>query len=112
MSAGGTVIRIIDFPPEPEDKEELARMFDASFGQLFSDAHQEGNPHQHPGVHQTDTVDYALVISGEICAIMDKVETVLKAGDVLIQRDTNHAWANRSGQPCRMAFVLIDGKSA
>ncbi len=109
--AGGTVIRVIDFPPEPEDKEELARMLKASFGQLFSDAHQEGDPKQHPGMHQTDTIDYALVMSGEILAILDEEETVLKAGDVLIQRGTNHAWANRSGKPCRVAFVLIDGKA-
>lgn len=109
--AGGTVIRIIDFPPEPRDKEELDRMLKASFGQLFSDAHQDGDPKQHPGMHQTDTIDYALVMSGEIHALMDKEETVLKAGDVLIQRGTNHAWSNRSDQPCRVAFVLIDGKS-
>ncbi len=109
---GGTVVRIIDFPPEPKDEEELNRQLKASFGQLFSDANQEGDPNQHPGMHQTDTIDYAMVISGEICAIMDKAETVLKAGDVLVQRGTNHAWANRSDQACRIAFVLIDANSA
>ena len=108
---GGTVIRIIDIPPEPEDKEELARQLAASFSQLFSDAHQDNEPNQHPGMHQTDTVDYALVMSGEIHAVMDEEETLLKAGDVLIQRGTNHAWVNRSGATCRIAFVLIDGKS-
>ena len=49
-------------------------------------------------------------MSGEIYAIMDEGETLLKAGDVLIQRGTNHAWSNRSDDFCRIAFVLIDGK--
>ena len=47
---------------------------------------------------------------GELVAIMDEEETVLRAGDVLIQRGTNHAWSNRSGQPARIAFILIDAK--
>ena len=106
----GTVLRIIEFPPEPKDPEELDRQLKASFGQLFSDAHQENSPKLHPGMHQTDTVDYAIIIAGEIVAIMDKGETLLKAGDVLVQRGTNHAWANRSDEPCRIAFVLIDAK--
>jgi uncharacterized cupin superfamily protein len=55
-------------------------------------------------------VDYAIVLHGEIYARMDEGETLMRAGDVLIQRGTNHAWANRSDDVCRIAFVLIDGK--
>jgi uncharacterized cupin superfamily protein len=62
-------------------------------------------------MHRTSTVDYALMLEGELVAIMDKDETVLRAGDVLIQRGTNHAWANRSGKPARIAFILVDGKA-
>ena len=62
-------------------------------------------------MHRTETVDYAIVLSGEIVAIMDEGETLLHAGDVLIQRGTNHAWANRSQAPARVAFVLIDGSA-
>ncbi len=62
-------------------------------------------------MHKTDTVDYAIVMSGEIVAVMDDGETLLKAGDVLIQRGTNHAWSNRSDAFCRIAFVLIDGRN-
>ena len=62
-------------------------------------------------MHKTETVDYAIILSGEITAVMDEGETVMRAGDILIQRGTNHAWANRSGEPCRIAFVLIDGRS-
>ena len=58
----------------------------------------------------TDSVDYAIVLMGELVAIMDDDETVMRAGDILIQRGTNHAWANRSGKMCRIAFILIDGK--
>jgi uncharacterized cupin superfamily protein len=61
-------------------------------------------------MHKTETVDYAIVLAGEITAVMDDGETVLKAGDILVQRGTNHGWANRSGKPCRIAFVLIDGR--
>ena len=106
----GTVVRIIDYPPEPKDPVERDRMARASFATLFPDAthHAEGGPH--PGMHETETIDYALVMSGEIYAIMDEGETLLKAGDVLIQRGTNHAWSNRSDDFCRIAFVLIDGK--
>ena len=55
-------------------------------------------------------VDYAIVLMGELVAIMDEDETVMRAGDILVQRGTNHAWANRSGRMCRIAFILIDGK--
>ena len=51
---------------------------------------------RHPGFHKTDTIDYAIVLSGEIYALMDEGEVLLKAGDVLIQRGTNHAWSNRT----------------
>jgi quercetin dioxygenase-like cupin family protein len=61
-------------------------------------------------MHRTESVDYGIVISGEITLVLDKGETLLKQGDVVIQRGTNHAWANKSGKPCRMLFILVDGK--
>jgi mannose-6-phosphate isomerase-like protein (cupin superfamily) len=105
---GGSVIRVIDVPPEPDSAEELAAMMKASFGQLFDDADRSHNQSVHPGMHQTGTVDYAIVLAGEIYAVMDAEESLLKAGDILIQRGTNHAWSNRSGALCRLAFILID----
>ena len=107
--AGGTVLRIIDFPPEPKDPQELKRMLAATFGNMYRDAQHAPRNNEHPGMHRTDTVDYALVLEGEMVAIMDKDKTLLRAGDVLIQRGTNHAWANRSGKAARIAFVLVDG---
>ncbi len=61
-------------------------------------------------MHRTETIDYAIVLSGEITMVMDDVDVHLKAGDVLAQCGTNHAWSNRSNAPCVVAFVLIDGE--
>ena len=59
-------------------------------------------------MHETDTIDYAIVLSGEVYAIMEKGEKLMRTGDVLIQRGTNHAWSNRSDTMCRIAFVLVE----
>jgi uncharacterized cupin superfamily protein len=61
-------------------------------------------------MHRTQSVDYALVLEGEITLVLDEEDVVMRAGDFLVERGTNHAWANRSGQPCRILFVLIDGQ--
>jgi mannose-6-phosphate isomerase-like protein (cupin superfamily) len=106
---GGTILRIIDFPPEPSDRDELERMLDSTFGGIYKDAAHDKRPGVHPGMHCTETVDYAIVLEGEIYAVMEEEETLMRAGDVLIQRGTNHAWANRSDKTARIAFVLIDG---
>jgi mannose-6-phosphate isomerase-like protein (cupin superfamily) len=105
----GTILRIIDFPPEPQDASELKRQIDSTFGGIYKDALHDHRPGKHPGMHRTETVDYAIVLEGEIWAVMDEGETLLRAGDVLIQRGTNHAWANRSQETARIAFVLMDG---
>ena len=66
-----------------------------------------------PGVvspmHRTQSVDYGIVLSGEVVLVLEDSETVLRAGDVVVQRGTNHRWENRSGQTARMAFILVDG---
>ena len=65
-------------------------------------------PGNHPHMHRTETIDYVIVIEGEIEMDMDDSTVKLKAGDVMVQRGTNHAWANRSDKRARVAFVLID----
>lgn len=107
---GGTVVRIIEWPAEPEDPAELKRLMDKTFAAMFPDAHRDVKPGEHPGMHTTDTVDYAIVLEGEIVAIMDEGETLMRQGDVLIQRGTAHAWANRSGKAVKLAFILVDSK--
>ncbi len=108
----GTRIRFVDIPPDTEDflKHGAARMKDAfsQVGDVHASTVRPDSPH--PLMHRTETVDYGIVISGEITLVLDKGEANLKAGDVVIQRGTNHAWANRSGQPCRMLFMLVDGQ--
>jgi quercetin dioxygenase-like cupin family protein len=63
-----------------------------------------------PRVHRTDSIDYAVVMSGEIDMELDDSVVHLKAGDVLVQRGTIHNWINRGTQPCVIAFILIDAK--
>src|SRR5262252_10324781 len=92
----GTVLRIIHYPP---DKERLAALVQeraaGDDGSGHISALDRGSP-RHPGFHKTNSTDYAIVLSGEIFAMMDDGEVKLAAGDVLIQRGTNHAWSNRS----------------
>lgn len=107
---GGTVLRVIDFPPHPKDPEERRRQAAATFEAVYPDAKHQPNNDRDVGMHITDTVDYAIVLQGEITAIMENGETVLKAGDVLVQRGTNHAWANNTDEIARVAFVLIDAR--
>jgi hypothetical protein len=107
---GGTILRIIDFPPEPNDPAKLKDILNATFSGIYKDALHDTRLGKHPGMHRTQTLDYAIVLEGEIWAVMDEGETLMRAGDVLIQRGTNHAWANRSKSTARIAFVLIDGR--
>jgi uncharacterized cupin superfamily protein len=66
---------------------------------------------RHANTHRTRTIDYAIVLDGEIDMLLDDSEVHVKAGDVLVQQGTNHAWVNNSGKPCRIAFILIDSKT-
>jgi quercetin dioxygenase-like cupin family protein len=61
-------------------------------------------------MHKTSTVDYAIVLKGEIHAVMEKGETLLRAGDVLVQRGTNHSWSVRGSEPALVAFILVSAK--
>ncbi len=108
----GTRFRFVDIPP---DTEEFLRRGAEKMGSAFAeigDAHastvKADSPH--PLMHRTESIDYGVVIAGEITLILDKGEASLRAGDVVIQRGTNHAWANRSGKTCRMLFILVDGR--
>jgi mannose-6-phosphate isomerase-like protein (cupin superfamily) len=109
---GGTRLRIIDFPPESAAIRQLtADGASAAFAQMGDAAAagtHSGAPH--PLMHRTQTVDYGIVLEGELTMIMDRGETTVRAGDIVVQRGTNHAWSNRSGANCRVAFVLIDGQ--
>ena len=100
---GGTILRIVDFLP-------ASRVTPAPARTMSGVHHTDDRSARYPGFHMTDTIDYALVLEGEVYAVLDEAETLLRAGDVLIQRGTFHAWDNRSDKVCRIAFVLIDAE--
>ncbi len=108
----GVKIRISELPPEPEEfrtiTPEKAREFFKAGGHESSSTFGKGG--RHPFMHRTESIDYAVVLEGEITMLLDDQDIVLKAGDVVIQRGTNHAWSNRSGKTVRMLYILIDGK--
>ncbi len=105
--AGGSVFRTVEF--EPEDPKILATLDGrAAFAEMGAAANIVENA-RHPFMHRTDSVDYAIIMTGEIYMLLDDEDVLLKAGDVVVQRGTNHAWSNRGTQTCIIAFVLVDG---
>ncbi len=113
----GTVFRLIEFPPESQieqvDDETAKKAFE-EYGAKGALQHGENNTekstNKHAFMHRTETVDYAICLSGEMTMLLDDSEVIMKPGDVMVQRGTNHAWANRGKEYCTMAFILIDGK--
>ena len=99
----GTIFRVVDFPPDSVWKHGADPA--AAFAALHA-RHAADPTSRDPAMHKTASVDYAMVLDGEIWAVMDTDERLMKAGDVLIQRGTNHAWSNRTERHCRMMFVL------
>jgi hypothetical protein len=100
----GTILRIVEFPPDAawRGRTDGRAGFDSIGAAHAQDAHSAD-----PMMHTTATVDYIIVLKGEIYAIMDRGETLLKAGDVLVQRGTNHSWSVRGDEPCIIAAVLV-----
>ena len=104
----GSIFRIVDFAPAaphtaPVDHNQIL----ISMG---IDPATQGYA-RHANTHRTRTIDYAIVLDGEIDMLLDDAEIRVKTGDVLVQQATNHAWVNNGTKPCRIAFILIDGKT-
>jgi mannose-6-phosphate isomerase-like protein (cupin superfamily) len=108
----GTVIRVAEWAPEPKAIRELtpeaAREIFKAMGNENASMHGRGG--RHPIMHRTETIDYAVILEGELTMILDDEDVVLKQGDIVVQRGTSHSWANRSGKPCKILFVLLDGE--
>ena len=104
----GTIFRVVEFPPDAQ----IAGTFDRekAFEAIGASEALDPDGSRHPGMHRTHSVDYAIVLSGEIWAVMDVGETLLRSGDCLVQRGTNHAWSNRSNSACLVAFILVGAK--
>lgn len=103
---GGSAFRVVEF--EPEDPEVIKTLDGkTAFAEMgASDCIVEDA--RHPFMHRTNSVDYAVILSGEITMMLDDSDVHLKAGDVVVQRGTNHAWSNQGKETCLIAFVLVD----
>jgi len=101
----GSIFRVVDFPPEAEtgSVDNAAMLKEMGLSGVRADP-------RHATMHRTRSVDYAVVLSGEIDMLLDDSEVHLKAGDVIVQRGTSHAWVNRGKDSCRIAFVLVDAE--
>jgi len=105
----GTAIRVVEFPPlDPAAETKMDPNFMMKV--VGDHAPARGLPVKHPLMHRTRTVDYAVILSGEIDMMLDDATVHVKAGDVVIQQATNHAWINHGKEPCRVLFVLMDSK--
>jgi len=104
---GGLIARLVGIPPTTTDamaaEDDAAAVFEQMGG---ADARLTHSP-QHAGMHRTPTVDLIYVVSGEVYAVLDEGEKLLKAGDLLVQRGTTHAWTNRTDQTAYLFAVLI-----
>ena len=104
---GGTIFRVADFPPDSA-YDGVGK--DGLFADIGGDEARDGAAHssdRHFWFHKTDSIDFAVVLEGEIWLLLDEGECLITTGDVIVQRGTAHAWSNRSGKPCRMAFLLL-----
>jgi hypothetical protein len=103
----GTILRIVEFPPDSAWRGGT----DGKDGfKSIGAGHAQDRHSADPMMHKTSTVDYIIVLKGEIYAIMETGEKLLKAGDILVQRGTNHSWSVRTSEPCIVAAVLVSAK--
>ena len=108
--AGGSVCRVVTFPPDADWKGKVGAKevqgYFAAMGSPGASTFSASAPH--PYMQKTRTLDFCLILEGEITLVLDTQEVQLKAGDTVVQRGTNHAWSNRSGKPCTIAFSMHD----
>ena len=107
--SSGTIFRIVEFPPDSRwrDRADAREAFESIGAGHAADAASTD-----PMMHKTATVDYLMVLKGEIWAILDEGEVCLKPGDVMIQRGTNHSWSVRTDEACLLAAVLVSAAPA
>jgi len=103
----GTILRIVEFPPDSAWRHGT----DGKDGfKSIGAGHAQDRHSADPMMHKTSTVDYIIVLKGEIYAILETGEKLLRAGDVLVQRGTNHSWSVRTSEPCIVAAVLVSAR--
>ncbi len=110
--AGGSVCRVVAFPPDDAWRGKVGtkevHAYFLAMGSPEASTYSRKAPH--PYMQRTRTLDFCLVLEGEITLVLDTQEVHLKAGDTVVQRGTHHAWSNRSDRPCVVAFSSHDGK--
>jgi len=104
----GTKFRVVEFAPL--DAAAEAKLPPEMIAKGIANAPKRGIPVKHPLMHRTRSLDYAVILSGEIDMMLDDTNVHLKPGDVIVQQATNHAWVNHGKEPCRILFVLMDSK--
>ncbi len=111
---GGSTIRVVDIPPDRLQNAISAADAAAAFAEIGAGgAGIEGHGlERHRLMHRTETIDYGILLSGELWLVMDDGEVRLTPGDIVVQRGTNHAWSNRTEEMARIAFILVDGRFA
>jgi len=109
----GSLFRFFQVAPEAQDAavsaEERERQVAASFAAMAA-PHARVDTSRSPFMHKTKTVDYIILLSGEVTMLLDEGEVDLKPLDVVIQRGTNHAWINRGREPALLAGIMIDAE--
>jgi mannose-6-phosphate isomerase-like protein (cupin superfamily) len=113
---GGSVFRDVEFPPLGQgaaaiDHDAVMREMGLGSAHAAANAVPDAVKSRSPFMHRTRSLDYAIVLTGEIDMLLDDSDVHLKAGDILVQQGTNHAWMNHGSVPCRIAFVLIDAQT-
>jgi mannose-6-phosphate isomerase-like protein (cupin superfamily) len=104
----GTKFRVVEFPPL--DAETEAKMPPEMTMKGVNHPPAKGLRVKHPMMHRTRSLDYVVILSGEIDMMLDDTTVHLKQGDLVVQQATNHGWVNHGTQPCRILFVLMDSK--
>jgi mannose-6-phosphate isomerase-like protein (cupin superfamily) len=105
----GSIFRYAVIPPEDPQvsREEREAATAKAFAQIGAE-HCRPDTTRDPGMHKTRTVDYVILLSGEVTLLLDRGEVNLKPFDVVVQRGTNHAWINKGREPALIAAVLVD----
>ena len=109
--ASGSVLNVVTFPPDTVWKGKVAALdVQAYFHAMGAPNASTYSPlAPHPYMQKTRTLDFGVVLQGEIVLVLDTQEVALRAGDVVVQRGTNHAWSNRSNNPAIVAIASHDG---
>ena len=106
---GGTKFRYFQINPTPEGiPMEIMQEIAADAFEKIGAGHHRVDTSKHPAMHKTETIDYIILLKGDVTLILDEDEVTLKPHDVVVQRGTNHAWVNNEDEPALLIAVLID----